>query len=113
MTTKKELKNRYKNRVVIGGIYCITCKGNGRTWIKTTRDMRSQLSQFQFAMSTNSCPQPGMYEEWSKYGAEAFSFTVLEEIQKGEKQTDSEFLEDIHTLLEMWHEKQEQGSVEG
>ena len=44
--------------------------------------------------------------EWKQYGANSFSFTVLEEINKGETQTDQEFAEDIRTLYDMWMEKQ-------
>lgn len=113
MATRKELKEQYKNMAVIGGIYCIRCQGNGRTWIDTARDIRSKQSQFQFSVANNFCPRPGMHKEWSKYGAESFSFSVLEEIEKRETQTDQEFAEDIKTLFEIWREKQAQSSVEG
>ncbi|MEA4921160.1 MAG: GIY-YIG nuclease family protein [Clostridiaceae bacterium] len=106
MDNKKILKNLYKDRVVTGGIFCIKCQASGRTWVKSTRDLNGQLSRFQFAISTNFCPEPGMREEWAKYGAESFSFTVLDEIEKGKTQTDKEFADDVDALLEIWREKQ-------
>lgn len=104
--SKRDRKEQYKNRVVTGGVYCIKCNGNGRMWIKSTKDLAGQKNKFEFFTSTNFCPEPGMNSEWKQYGAASFSFTVLEEINKGETQTNLEFAEDIRTLYDMWMEKQ-------
>lgn len=105
--SKKELKENYKNRIMIGGVYCIKCNGNGRLWIKSTKDMMGQKNKFEFSASTNSCPEPRMYKEWKQYGAKSFSFVILEELKKGETQTEHEFADDIDMLLEMWMEKKQ------
>lgn len=106
--SKKELKEQYKNRAVMGGIYCIKCNGNSRMWIKSTKNMTGQKNRLEFSISTNSCPEPDMLAEWNQYGAKSFSFVVLEEMKKGETQTEREFSNDIDLLLEMWIEKQQQ-----
>ena len=77
---RKELKNAYKEKPAIGGIYCILCSGDGRR------------------------------KEWSQYGARSFSFSILEELKKKETQTEHEFSEDIGVLLEIWLEKYGQDS---
>jgi len=106
--SKKELKEQYKNRIVIGGVYSITCNGNGRMWIKSTKNLEGQKNRFDFSISINFCPDASMYAEWNQYGAKSFSFTILEEIKKGETQTEQEFSDDIDVLYEMWFEKQQQ-----
>lgn len=106
--SKKELKENYKNNTVIGGVYYIKCNDNGRTWIKSTKNMPGQKNRYEYSISTNTCPEPSMCVEWNKYGANSFSFVVLEEIKKGETQTDREFSDDIKVLLEMWIEKQQE-----
>ena len=47
-----------------------------------------------------------MRTEWNQFGAASFSFAVLEELKKGELQTEEEFAKDIQTLFEMWQQKQ-------
>lgn len=105
--SKKELKEQYKNRVVSGGIYCIKCNANGRMWIKSTKDMQSAKKRFEFFIETNMCPEMCMFTEWNQYGSNTFSFVVLEELKKGETQTEREFSDDIDALLQMWIESKD------
>lgn len=109
--SKKELKENYKNRTVVGGIFGIKCHGNDRIWIKSTKDMTGQKNRFGFAVATNSCPEPAMLDDWKAYGAKSFSFDVLEEIKKGEMQSEGEFSDDVATLLEIWIDKQKEEQI--
>ena len=102
---RKELIEQYKNKKATGGIYCIKCSVNNRTWLKATRDMEGQKNRYEFFFSTNSCPEPAMLPEWNQYGAKTFSFEILEELEQGETQTSKEFAEDLEVLLQIWMEK--------
>lgn len=106
--TKKELQTQYKNRTVIGGIYSIKCNGSGQVWLKSAKDLQGQKNRFVFFTSTNTCPEPGMRSDWEKYGASSFAFSVMEEIEKKETQTEREFNEDLKLLLELWNEKKKE-----
>ena len=103
--SKKVLKEQYRSMPEVGGVYCIRCKGLNKIWIKTTANMQGAKNRFEFLISTNHCPEPGMIEAWKQFGAAAFSLEVLEEIKKKETQTNREFSEDVDTLLEIWREK--------
>ncbi len=103
--SKRELQQQYKSRTMVGGVYSVTCDGNGHTWIRSTKDMAGQKNKYEFFISTNLCPEPGMSADWNNYGASSFHFTVLEELEKGEIQTDREFADDLKVMLELWTEK--------
>lgn len=104
---RKDLINSYKNRVVVGGIYCVECSGNKRKWIKSTRNMQGSRHRFEQAVKLGSRPEPSMMREWREYGIGSFSFVCLEELKKRETQTDMEFADDIKSLYEMWMEKEQ------
>jgi hypothetical protein len=110
---RRELKNNYKERPVIGGIYSIRCGGSGRVWIRAAKNLQSQINRFHFAVSTGLCPEMEMRREWEEFGAQSFSVSVLEELEKGKTQTDREFYDDIDALLQMWLEKQESDLLPG
>lgn len=106
-TKRKELINAYKSKPAVGGIYCVECLGNGQKWIKPSFDIESSRSRFLYSIKINACPEPSMQRAFLEFGATSFSFTCLEELKKGETQTDREFEDDIKTLYEMWLEKNE------
>lgn len=74
--------------------------------------MQGSKNRFAFSTSTNFCPEACMAQAWKQHGAAAFSFEVLEEIEKKETQTDREFSDDVAVLLELWSEKLK-GPVKG
>lgn len=103
--TKKELKEKYKNRVLIGGVYRITCSGNKKHWLRTTVDMQGAKNRFSFSVETNSCPEVCMLPAWNEFGSDSFAFEQLEFLKKKETQTECQFLEDVTALLEIWSEQ--------
>lgn len=104
--TKKALKEQYKNRIIIGGVYRIQCSGNHAAWLRATTDLQGSRNRLEFSVSIDSCPEMCMMQAWKTYGASAFTFETLEELQKKETQTQREFSDDIQVLLELWIEKQ-------
>lgn len=107
--SKKELKDQYKNRVLTGGIYRIQCSGDESYWLRTSLDMQGSRNRFAFSKSTDSCPELCMLKAWKLYGESAFSFEIVEELEKKETQTQRQFSDDINTLLQLWNEKPMEG----
>ena len=102
---KKELKEAYKSRKVVGGICSIRCNGNQNVRIQAMTDVEGLRNRFDFAVLTDTCPDPAMRGDWLKYGSKSFTFSVLEEIKKKDSQTDQEFSSDIETLHDIWLDK--------
>jgi hypothetical protein len=102
VSQRKELRRAYKERRQRGGIYTITNSRNGRYLLCHTADMSSAENRFQFAVSTGSTVDPRVRRDWEEYGAEAFIFTALEEVEQGPEQSHADFLSDLTTLEALW-----------
>ncbi|MDR3048534.1 MAG: GIY-YIG nuclease family protein [Elusimicrobiota bacterium] len=102
---RKKLTTDYKNREMLGGVCAIKNNINGKVWIEGVKDIVGRRNRFEFVKNTGSAVPLNIRKDWELYGAEAFSFEVLEELKKGETQTDAEFAVDIETLKDIFIEK--------
>lgn len=105
MDRRKELREQYKARKVIGGIYRILNTVNGRFFLQSTTDMQAARNRFQGVNRSDVCTLPPLQRDWREFGAAAFVFEELDWLEKGAEQTDAEFKEDIKALLELWEDK--------
>lgn len=102
---KKELLAAYKERRVRGGVYRLINRETGRFLLQWGADLTGCENRFRFALSTGSCIHPKLADDWKKLGGGAFSFEVLEELEKKETRTEGEFSGDCKALYELWQEK--------
>ena len=102
MNRRKELTNEYKNRKLCGGVYTITNTLNGKYLIDHAANLQSVRNRFQFAVTTGSTIHPKMHKDWQESGAQAFTLTVLEEIEQRPDQSQAEFMDDLATLEQLW-----------
>jgi hypothetical protein len=102
---KKELISQYKEREVIGGVYVIRNTLNNKALFAATTDLRASKNRFDFSQKTGSCVDSKLQTDWSRQGGAAFVFEVLEDLNKGEKQSKEDFKDDIEVLEEMWLEE--------
>ena len=104
-TSRKELIAGYKERQLIGGIYAVRNTATGKMLLGAANDLRVSLNRFEFAVKTGSCVDPKLQRDWDVQSGEGFVFEVLEELQKGETQTEDQFKADIKLLKDLWLEK--------
>jgi hypothetical protein len=103
--TRKELLQEYKERTITGGVYAFRNAINGKALIQSTGTIDKAKSHLDFSKSTGSCVHPVLANDWTAYGAEAFSLEILETLDKKDTQTNEEFMEDIKALEELWRDK--------
>ncbi len=58
-------------------------------------------NRFQFAVTTGSAVHPKLQADWDKYGAQAFTFRVLEELEQKPEQSQTEFMDELKTLEQL------------
>ena len=102
---KKKLTAMYKEREIVGGVYVIKNTLNNKLLVEGATDLNSSRNRFEFAQKTGSCVYVKLQDDWAKQEHGQFVFEVLEEIKKGENQTNAGFKEDIELLRDMWLEK--------
>ena len=96
---------QYKKREIIGGVYAIRNALSGKLLLGVATDLQGSQNRFAFAQKTGSCVDMKLRSDWDRQGGGQFAFEVLEELRKGETQTDKEFKADLDILKEMWLDK--------
>ena len=104
-TGKKKLRQEYKERPVIGGVFALRNSRTGKQLLGATQDMAGRRNRFYFARQAGVADIPKIKEDWQKYGADSFSFEVIEELEKKQEQSAQAFAEDTRVLLAIWKEK--------
>jgi len=102
---KKELQAQYKEREMTGGVYLIRNTLNNKLLLDAAIDLAGSRNRFEFSKKTGSCVYLKLQKDWAEQGNSQFVFEALEELKKGETQTQAEFENDIKLLKEMWREK--------
>ena len=103
--SKKELQARYREREIVGGIYAIRNTLSNKILLEATSDLQGRRNRFEFSQKTGSCIHLKLQNDWNTQGGGEFVFEVLEELVKGDTQTEKAFKADIDVLKEMWLEK--------
>lgn len=103
--SRKEAILEYKERSVSGGVYKITNTVNGKYLLVNDIDLKSAENRFNFFKKTGSGTHMKVEKEVKEFGADNFTFEILEEIDMKENQNVKEFKEDLKTLEEIWKEK--------
>jgi hypothetical protein len=84
MDRKKELKQQYKEIKIQAGVYQITNVTNGKICIIATRDLKTMNGK-RFELEMGSSKNRPLQKEWNEYGKDAFTFEVLEILEKKEE----------------------------
>jgi hypothetical protein len=98
MKSRKALSDEYKERRQVGGVYTITNTRNGKYLIGHAANLASVRNRFQFAQTTGSTVDPKVRQDWAEMGAAAFRLDVLEELEQGPEQNQTQFMDDLKAL---------------
>jgi len=98
---KKEIINQYKNRKQTGGVFAIKNTLSGKWYVDSAPDTEAAKNRFEF-MGDSFIK---IANDYKSQKGEGFVFEVLDELQKGDSQTDKEFQDDLSMLKSIWLEK--------
>jgi len=102
--TRAELKRAYKEAPRQAGIYQVKNHQTGKILLGSSPNLHGPLNKHRFMLSIGRHDNPALQEDWNRFGAEAFTFEILEVVRPSD---DPQFsVEDELTLLEqIWLEK--------
>ena len=104
MDSRAELKRQYKETPKQAGIFLVTNTQNGKVLLGSSTNLHGPLNKHRFLLTHRMHPIKRLQEDWDRYGAQAFTFEVVEVIQA--KDDPAFCLEDeLRLLEEIWIEK--------
>ncbi len=79
-------------------MFAVLNAASGKRLMQATADIRGSKNRFEFSRATGGCAFKPLQEDYKKYGAEAFSFEIIEELEQKEGQTGEDFKREIDAL---------------
>jgi len=79
---KKAAVRAYKERKTERGIYAVRCAASGEIWVGYAPDLSKIQNRLWFTLRQGANPHSSLQGAWSAHGCEAFSFDVLERLDK-------------------------------
>lgn len=98
---RKKITDAYKARRAVGGVFAVRNSANGKSYVSATTDIAGSKNRFEFSQAVGGCAWKPMQDDYKKYGGDAFTFEVLEQLTQREGQSDSDFRRDIEELYDM------------
>ena len=102
--TRADLRRAYKETPRQAGIFQIKNAKTGKILLGSSTNLHGPLNKHRFMLSVGSHDNVALQQDWNQFGAEAFTFEILEIVKPSDDPLFN--LDDELTLLErIWLEK--------
>lgn len=105
MDRRKELKLQYKQTRSQMGIFIIRNKVTNKYYIQGTQDLRGVMNGARVRLGGNMHVYKELQKEWNEYGAESFTFEILEYLDYDKDESKTDYTEELKLLEMIWEEK--------
>ncbi len=103
---KAELKAEYKNLRTRPGVFQIVNKKNGKRLVRAGMDADGLMKRLRMEFMGGQNPfYTSLQKDWNEMGEEAFSFEVLELVEKPEEKTEIEIKSELADLEKKYIEQ--------
>ncbi|QDF02556.1 hypothetical protein BHS04_04925 [Myxococcus xanthus] len=82
---RSELKRSYREAPPPMGVYAVRCLANGKVLVGASANVQGMLNRIRFELSTGMDRLPTLLEDWKRYGAERFTFEVLDVLKPSDE----------------------------
>ncbi|MHB9094837.1 MAG: GIY-YIG nuclease family protein [Eubacteriales bacterium] len=101
MDRRKELKLTYKLNPPPVGVYQIKNQLNGKVFVGGTMNLSGIFNRHRFQLNSKCHVSKSLQEDWDLYGADAFTFDILETV-KSEEISKDDWREAVSALEDKW-----------
>ena len=103
-TTRTELKRAYKETPPPMGVFAVRNRANGKVLVGASLNIPGALNRIRFELTTGMRRIPALLEDWNRYGADSFSFEVLDVLPPSEEPREDP-KEELRVLEALWLER--------
>jgi hypothetical protein len=79
---QRELRRRYKEDPPTAGVYAIRNLANGRLLVGGSANPEGALHRHRFELQLGGHRDPLLQQDWKQFGADAFTFEVVDRLKK-------------------------------
>ena len=86
MKTRKELKEAYKQKKPVAGVFQIKNDENGKVLIEASTNIPSKWNRHRTELKFGSHRNKQLQQDWNDLGEENFTFSILSELELSEEE---------------------------
>ncbi len=105
MIDKNAIKREYKQTIQPMGVYQIKNLVNGKIFVGYSTNVPARINRHKFAIEMGIEEIKELAAEEKQFGAENFSFEVLDLLEPKKDSPGYDYKDDLKTLYELWLEK--------
>ena len=98
---RSELKQSYKENPPPMGVFAVRNRANGKVLVGSSLNVPGALNRIKFELTTGMPRLPALLEDWKRYGADNFSFEVLDVLEPPEE-PGVDLKEELRVLEALW-----------
>ena len=104
MKSREEIKREYKGRMKQAGVFQVRNKANGKVLLGSSLNLEGPLNAHKFMLTIGRHRNETLQKEWNEYGADKFTFEILE-VVKVKDDPHFNLTDELILLEQIWIEK--------
>jgi hypothetical protein len=101
---RRERVREYKQAFPPMGVWAVRNTATGRAWVGASRDAEAALNRTRFELKMRGHRNRSLADEWAHYGADHFTFEVLERMRKRDDPA-FDYEAELQSMLALWSEE--------
>ncbi|MDR0613247.1 MAG: GIY-YIG nuclease family protein [Dysgonamonadaceae bacterium] len=101
-TTKKEIKNAYKQMKFRIGIFQIKNRKTNRKYLSTSTDLERAYNSDRFQLQCGLHRNKDLQRDWNTFGSDEFEFGIVDELKVEDSATETKIKSDLNDFIEMY-----------